>query len=1005
MALGSAISRYRLPSLGLCVAATIGGLLGRAAEPSLRIAPHEPAAAQETFHVLDGFRLDLIAAEPLVTSPVAMAYDERGRAWVVEMNDYPYTDKTTDVAFKERTTDKPLGKVRILEDVDGDGVFDRSSVLAEDLSWPTGIALYGGGCYVAATPDLWYLKDTDGDGRADVRRQVFTGFRKLNVQAVINNLAWGLDGKIYGAGASNGGRIETVGRPGRNPVTLARNDFCFDPRTEEFELLAGGARFGNCFDDWGRRFICNIRNPAQHVVLPSRYLLRNPHLPLASAVQDVAEAGDAIPVFRRSPPEPWRVLNAERLAAAGDRRTPRSETAATGFVTSAAGVTVYRGTAYPERYRGNLFLGEVAGNLIHRQRLRPDGVTFRSERADPGVEFVASTDNWFRPVNFCNAPDGTLHVLDMYRETIEHPWSIADDLKARLDLESGRDRGRIYRLSPPGFQPPRPPNLGSVTTAELVSQLTNRNSWWRETAQRLLLERQDRSATPALQALLHDAKPPLGRLHALWTLAGLGTVERSDLLGALHDEAPGLREHAVLLAESKLSKDSELLNAVLSAANDGDIRVRFQAALTLGEVGDTRAAAALGGILRRDLSDPWMRAAVMSARPSSAAPLLEELLMDEAVKRHAAAQAVVRELAFVVGSLRDMAAVRQLLRGPAMTGAAASGFGRLRLPLVAGLGEGLRRSKSKLAGAVEDDQLATTQLLATFAEAGRTALDERATDDERELALAVLAFAPWSAARPALETLLDPRQSQALSLAAARTAAGMTRPEAAELLLAGWSGYSPALRGEVVDALSTRTEYFGPLFDAIERGIVPATYVSPTRRALFLKHADAKIRARAEKLFNGDTASPRKEIVAQLLPALQIPGNAERGRAVLKRDCAACHRFGDAGHDVGPNLAQIRHRSPAEMLIAILDPNREVGPNFMQYAAALDDGRVVIGLVASETPTSITLRRAENQQETVLRGNIEQLASTGLSLMPEGFEKKLTPQDLADLIALLRAGP
>ncbi len=145
--------------------------------------------------------------------------------------------------------------------------------------------------------------------------------------------------------------------------------------------------------------------------------------------------------------------------------------------------------------------------------------------------------------------------------------------------------------------------------------------------------------------------------------------------------------------------------------------------------------------------------------------------------------------------------------------------------------------------------------------------------------------------------------------------------------------------------------------------------------------------------------------MAQFTPALELAGDVERGRAVLKRDCAACHRFGELGNDVGPNLAQIRHRSPAEMLTAILDPNREVGPNFMQFAAALDDGRVVIGLVASETPTSITLRRAENQEETILRGDIEQLTSTGLSLMPEGFEKKLTPQEMADVIALLKAGP
>ncbi len=807
-------------------------------------------AAEKTFHVLDGFHMDLIAAEPLVTGPVAMAYDERGRAWVVEMNDYPYTDKSNDVAQQERTTDKPLGKVRILEDADGDGVFDRSSVLAEDLSWPTGIALYDGGCYVAATPDLWYLKDTDGDGKADVRRQVFTGFRKLNVQAVINNLAWGLDGRIYGAGASNGGQIKTVARPDAKPVLLSRSDFCFDPHREEFELLAGGARFGNCFDDWGRRFICNIRNPAQHVVLAARYLMRNPHLPLASAVQDVAESGDAIAVFRRSPPEPWRVLNAERLAAEGDRRTPRSETAATGFITSAAGITVYRGTAYPERYRGNLFVGEVAGNLIHRQLMRPDGVTFHSERADAGVEFVASTDNWFRPVNFCNAPDGTLHVLDMYRETIEHPWSIADDLKARLDLESGRDRGRIYRLSPPGFKAPRPPSLERATTAELVRQLASPDSWWRETAQRLLFERQDRSATPALHALLHEGKEPLGRLHALWTLSGLAAIEQADLLRAMRDETSGVREHGVLLAEPRLAGDAELLSAVLSLADDGDIRVRFQTALSLGEVDDPRAAVALGGILRRDLADRWMRAAVMSARPSTAAPLLEELLADEAVKRDPAAPALVRELAFVIASLGDQASMRKLLSGPTMKSLAGSEFQWLRSSLVAGLGEGCRRSKMKLAIVLRGYPAAEAQLLSTVIEAGQVVLDPMATDQQRELALAVVALAPWEVARPTLEALLDPRQSQPLSLAAVRTAAGMGQAEAPELLLAGWSGYSPAIRGEVVDALSTRVEYLNALLDAIERGVVPASYV---------RIADAA--GLVDETCRRDDSRPRRKVV------------------------------------------------------------------------------------------------------------------------------------------------
>src|SRR5262249_25919841 len=339
----------------------------------------------------------------------------------------------TDKPFTERTTDAPLGRIRMLEDTDGDGVFDRSTIFAEGLSWPTGLAFWKGGVFVAATPDIWYLKDTDGDGRADVRRKVYTGFRKYNVQAVMNNLTWGLDHRIYGAGGTNGGSIRHVDRPDARPVDLARKDFRFDPAGEGFEAISGGERFGNTFDDWGNRFICNIRNPAIHVVLPNHYLARNPFLPVRSAVHDAAPSGDTLPVYRISPPEPWRALRSRRWAADRSVHVPRSELNETS-VTSTSGITIYRGTAYPSKYYGNAFIGEVAGNLIHRQTLTPDGVTFKAQRADPNTEFVRSTDNWFRPVNFVNAPDGTLHVLDMYRETIEQPWSIPDDIVAQLAL-------------------------------------------------------------------------------------------------------------------------------------------------------------------------------------------------------------------------------------------------------------------------------------------------------------------------------------------------------------------------------------------------------------------------------------------------------------------------------------------------------------------------------------------------------------------------------------------
>ncbi len=412
------------------------------------IAPTPAREAAKTFRVLDGFRMDLLAAEPLV----AMTYDENGRAYVCEMRDYPYTDKAHHQRNQENPTDEAIGAVRMLEDTDGDGVFDRSTMFADGLSWPTGIACWKGGVFVAATPDLWYLKDTDGDGKADVRIKVFTGFRKFNVQAVMNNLVWGLDNQIHGAGGSNGGQIRPGDKPKAKPLLMTRNDFRFDPVMEQFELLSGGARFGGTFDDWGHRFLCDIRNPAQHIVLPQRYLARNSYLAAGSPLHDMAESGDQLPVYRISQPELWRVLRAKRWAGERDIVMPRSELVGAGVVTSSSGITSYRGAAYPENYRGNVFVCECAGNLLYRLQVTPDGPTFKAARVDGQAEMVASTDNWFRPVNFVNAPDGTLHVMDMYRENIEHPWSIPDDIHAALDLENGRERGRLWRLTPPNFK-------------------------------------------------------------------------------------------------------------------------------------------------------------------------------------------------------------------------------------------------------------------------------------------------------------------------------------------------------------------------------------------------------------------------------------------------------------------------------------------------------------------------------------------------------------------------
>src|SRR5437870_2647092 len=252
-----------------------------------RLVPKEPADAAKTFRALDGFRMELVAHEPNVTSPVAAAYDEDGRLYVVEMRDYPDPLKPGET---------PLGRVRLLEDRDGDGVYETSHVFAEGLPWPTGIACWDGGVYVTAAPDIWYLKDTKGDGKADVRRKVYTGFVVYNVQALVNGLLWGADNRLYGVTAGNGGAIRPADQPEAKPISVRGRDFRFDPATGRFEAISGTAQFGNTFDDWYHRFLCANRLVAGHVVMPSHYLARNPFVPAGRPVQDCAGEGVGFPL-------------------------------------------------------------------------------------------------------------------------------------------------------------------------------------------------------------------------------------------------------------------------------------------------------------------------------------------------------------------------------------------------------------------------------------------------------------------------------------------------------------------------------------------------------------------------------------------------------------------------------------------------------------------------------------------------------------------------------------
>jgi putative membrane-bound dehydrogenase-like protein len=614
-----------------------------------RIPPTEPVAALETFRLHEGFRIEQVAAEPLVTDPVAMAFDEQGRLFVIEMRGY------------SEDAEQHLGVVRLLEDADGDGTFEKSTLFAEGLSWPTAVACYDGGVFVGAAPDIHYMKDTDHDGRADQKSVVLTGFGRSNVQGLLNSFQWGLDNRIHAATSSSGGLVAATSRPDSAPLDLRGRDFAWNPRTMIVEATSGGAQHGLSFDRWGRKFVCSNSDHIQLVQFEDRYVARNPHLAAPGPRRSIAEDGPAADVFRISPVEPWRIVRT-RLRVKGLVPGPiEGGGTAAGYFTSATGVTVYRGHVFPADFRDNVFIGDVGSNLVHRKSLVPQGFALVARRADCGREFLASTDIWFRPVQFANAPDGALYIADMYREVIEHPASLPPLIKKHLDLTSGRDRGRIYRIVPRDFKQPDLPRLRTLSIEQWVDLLDHPNGWHRETAQRLLFEANDPRAIELLRRQGHHGKSPEGRIAAIYLLRDMTALTAPWLEACLDDPHPRVREHAIRAAEALAAKYPSLAGRIGAKSADEDPYVRLQTAFTLGEFPPPARIAPLAELAKRDVSEPLMRVAIQSSLAEGADLLLAELIRDPAYRAGSEGRRFLAELARQIGARRDHEEQRNLL--------------------------------------------------------------------------------------------------------------------------------------------------------------------------------------------------------------------------------------------------------------------------------------------------------------------------------------------------------
>ncbi|MBM3804259.1 MAG: c-type cytochrome [Acidimicrobiia bacterium] len=1004
-ALRSAISK--LPPIGpwLVVAIAVAwiGCHQRQSEP----AALSPQDALTSFRLSDDFRIELFACEPYVLSPVEMVFDENGRIYVAEMLDYP--------------EDPPPGKparsrIRLLEDRDGDGRVDHAVVFADRVLEVSGLQPWKGGLIVTSAPDILFMKDTNGDGQADERRVLYTGFPKVNPEARITNPRLAIDNWVYASNTGSDGRITSPDQAGHAPVLVRGADFRFRPDRRTAEPASGPAQFGSTFDDWGNRFITQNTIHLRHVVLPMQYLDKSPFLDIPAVAQDISDHGrPSSPIFPLTSPQAWRVERTRlRQQRYDENRLNRTEQVG-GYFSAASGSTIYSGDVFPKEYWGNIFTGEVNSNLVHRDILRQDGVSFLAARAKDGIEFLASTDPWFRPCNFTNAPDGNLYVTDIYRLFIETPESIPEELKKNMDFWAGDTMGRIYRIvsNKPLRRRDLKPQLGVATTVELVRLLESTNGWHRQTAQRLLLERQDPSAIPPLRELVQKSRSSLARIHALWSLEGLSALQAAQLGVALRDVDPHLREHALRLSEPWLDSSEALKRVVFDMARDSDMRVQFQLALTLGRTGDPQKLATLVELASLRPVDPWFRTAILSSVAESAHAFYEQL---RSRSRTGVNPELLEQLGSVIGGKHDTAEMRRFLKALARESSPEAGL--------RGLARGLKLAAvrdlfvpeaqtylSRFLNSSKEPVQAAAWEVARHLRLGdltRKALAEALSEPlplaRRTFAIRALQGGSFEAVSSVLRTVLDSPSASILKLAAIDTLSVFDHPTVPSILMAPWKGYSPEARQRVLTVLLRRREWMAALVSALEDGNVERASVDATVQARLLDHPDPAVVDRARKVFSRQ-GEDRSGIVAAYRDVLKLRGDVAHGKQAFEKTCAKCHLPQGERARLGPDLSGISSKSKEELLKSILDPSASIEPRFVNYIVITKDGRMHDGILGNETPGALTLRGTSDEGDTtLLRRNIADIRASTISLMPDEIEKTLQRQGIADVIAYLQGG-
>ncbi len=954
--------------------------LSAGAADEVRETPLSPDEELASFELADHrLTVELVASEPELDSPVAISFDGDGRMFVAEMIDYPLGPTA--------------GRIRLLEDRDADGRYEHATVFAQGLKFPNGVLAARGGVYVTAAPDILFLKDADGDGVAEQRQVAFTGFGEGNQQLRANGLTWGLDNWIYGANGRSDGNVRRPADPPDKAISIRARDFRFRPDGSAIEATSGASQFGQAGDDWGNRFLSWNTIPIRHALFDQRFLERTARLG-AYAVRDIADPNDTGAVFPISPRP--QTFNRER----------------TDFYNALCGLTVYRGDALGPDYVGSAFVGESLTNLVHRRVLMPEGASFVSRRGEHAREFLASRDPWFHPVYMTTGPDGALYIVDFYRRWVEHPAFVAESLRGGVDWRLGAGHGRIWKVSrrENTWPPQPPPRMSKDTTTALVDFFKSPNGWRRDTAQRLLVERGDALAAPLLRATVADTRLPQAKLHALSTLEALGQLDDGLLLRAMEDGEPHVRQHAMRLAAPRLAGSPTLATSLTRMADFPHPLVRFQLALSMGEIEGKQKIAALVKLANLEDRDPIISAAIAGSLGQSTDKFLVELLQHNPDWRRKPSATQLRFLSDVAAIACSGDDPRHL--AACLEQAAGGKPGELQpgnFAILVGAAQGLSdrgqslRAMLKAPPAGLETRLAALGPLVASARTLATndhAANDKSALDYRLAAIDVLGQVDTGAGKILLE-LLAPDNNSALQLAAARALAEPDAETAAAMFQAWQETTTVTRRALVAAALRSRAGSEALVAAIADERILPRELDPGVREAL-LAVRDEKVRERAKNLFAVEAGGPsRQEVVTRFEPLLKRQGQSVRGAAVFEKHCLTCHSVQGRGQRVGPDLSGVGARPRETVLVDLFDPCRQVAPDFVAYTLLTRQGQVLTGLVVSETATSVTLRRADGAQDIVPRAQIEELRGTGKSLMPEGFESTLSEENVADLLEFL----